>query len=610
MQVERRIKRRQFLVLLSMSFIWLGLLIRLWWIQLGAPHHFSRHGIDLVKGAVKQRQQSITLHSGRGDILDRNGYAFTGVEHPALILFPLAKGSLEGTDGLAQLAGIVGQSAAYLSETMTKAKAPVLLRDQRNKLLVLTEEQMTKVNQLAIPGIVALPVTERYRHDEVAKHVIGYIHQNPELVKSLYPEEWASGKMNSDSTIGASGLERSFDRFLQGVEPSVLSYYVDGQGRPLRGLDIRHTKPENGYYPLSLTTTLDADIQRKMEQVAERARLKEGSIVVLDAKNGDIRAMVSRPEYDQTKVDTQARDWQNRAVKQLPPGSVFKIVVAAAALGEGLVLPTDRFTCTGEYGKYQFSCWKKEGHGSVTLDEAFAHSCNIAFAEIAKRVGGEKLEEYAQRLGLSMHVGHLTPELFAQTNFRQIDGEEPGAIFSKEASRSDEGILIQTAIGQRDVRVTPLQAANLMVTILRDGKPGRVRMVEQISYRNGQTFHRFPEQELPQQGIDYLTASKLRKMMRKVVTEGTGKMLDNSVWQVAGKSGTAQKGTARDPGNHLWFVGYAPYDDPRYAICVVAENLPSQVSNKALEVFRLAVEELAAPTGHISQTGMDDPGVS
>lgn len=600
MQLERRIKRRQFLVLISLSFIWIGLLARLWWIQLGAPHHFSRRGIDLVKGAVKQRQQSITLHSGRGDILDRHGYAFTGVQHPALVLFPLARGSLEGTDGLAQLANIVGKSPAQLTEIMKKAHAPVLLRNSQNKLLVLTEEQMAQVNQLEIPGVVAVHVTERYRQEEVAKHVIGYIHQNPGLVESLYPEEWASGKMNSESTIGASGLERSFDRFLQGVEPAVLSYYVDGQGRPLRGLDIRHTQQQNEYYPLSLSTTLDVQVQRAMERVADQAGMKEGSIVVLDAKNGDILAMVSRPAYNQSQVDVQAGNWRNRALKQIPPGSVFKTVVAAAALAEGLVLPTDRFVCTGEYGKYHFSCWKKEGHGSVTMEEAFAQSCNIAFAEIAKRVGGAKLEEYARRLGLSVQVGHVTPQLLKWKQFKQLDGEERGTIFAPEASRSDEGILIQTAIGQRDVRVTPLQAANLMVTILRGGQPGQVRIVEQISYRNGQAFYRFPEQALAEQGIDYLTASKLRKMLRKVVTEGTGNMLNDSVWQIAGKSGTAQTGAAQASKNHLWFAGYVPYQEPRYAICVVVENQPSWVTDKAMEIFGRAASELDAHTAQAS----------
>ncbi|KQL48877.1 penicillin-binding protein [Brevibacillus choshinensis] len=601
MQLERRLKRRHFLVLLGMTLVWIGLIARLWWIQLGAPHRFTKRGIDLVKNAVKQRQQSIMLHSGRGDIRDRNGYAFTGEEHRALILFPLARGSLEGTDGMARVAEVVSQPKERLAEIMEKAKAPLFLRKDDGRLVVLTERQAEQINALAIPGIVALAVTERYRQEEVAKHVIGFINQNPDLVQSLYPDEWESGKMNADSMIGASGLERSFDRFLQGVEPSILSYYVDGQGKPLRGLDIRYSKQDNEYYPLSLTTTLDVSIQRSMERIADEVGLKQGSIVVLDAQTGDVRSMVSRPIYDQTKVDLTTDYWKNRAAKQLPPGSIFKTVVAAAALAEGVVLPTDRFTCTGEYGKYHFSCWKKEGHGSVTMEEAYAQSCNIAFAQIANRVGGEKLEEYARRLGLSEQVGHVTSHLFKLDGFKQVDGEERGAIFSQGVSRQDEGVLIQTAIGQRDVRVTPLQAANMVVSILRGGQPLQVRLVHEINYRNGQAFYQFPMQTLPVQGIDYVTANKLRKMMRKVVTDGTGLALSGAPWEVAGKTGTAQTGGDNQSLNHLWFIGYAPFDQPRYAICVVAENQQSWGKNQATEMFRRAVDELADQTTQSSQ---------
>jgi len=601
MQLERRLKRRHFLVLLGMTLIWIGLIARLWWIQIAATHRFTKRNIDLVKSAVKQRQQSIVLHSGRGDIRDRHGYAFTGEEHRTLILFPLARGSLEGTDGLSRLSAIVAQPVQRLADVMEKAKAPLLLRDSQGKLIVLSERQAEEVNALAIPGIVALAVTERYRPEEVAKHVIGFIHQNPDLVQSLYPDEWASGKMNADSTIGASGLERGFDRFLQGVEPSILSYYVDGQGKPMRGLDIRYSKQDNEYYPLSLTTTLDAGIQRELERIADEVGLKQGSIVVLDAQTADVRAIVSRPAYDQTKVNLSTDDWKNRAVKQLPPGSIFKTVVAAAALAEGIVSPTERFSCTGEYGKYHFSCWKKGGHGSVTMDEAYAHSCNIAFAQIASRVGGDKLEEYARRLGLSEPAGHVTPHLFKLDGFRQMDGEERGAIFAPGVSRRDEGVLIQTAIGQRDVRVTPLQAANMVVTILRGGQPTQVRLVDEIAYRNGQTFHHFPMQTLPAEGIDYVTASKLRKLMRKVVTDGTGQGLVDVAWEVAGKSGTAQTGGENQSQNHLWFIGYAPYEEPQYAICVVAENQPNGVKNQAMEMFRRAVDELAGQTAQSFQ---------
>lgn len=599
MDLERRVKRRHFLVLLFMTLVWAGLLVRLWWIQLWASHRFSRHGVDLVKNAVKQRQQSIVLHSGRGDILDRNGYPFTGEEQLALLLFPLARGSLQENGGWRRLAEIVRVPETMLEDVMTKAKAPLMLRQTDGRLVPLSERQADQVNALGIPGVIALKVTERYRADEVAKHVIGYIHRNPELVRTLYPDEWAEGKMNADSTVGASGLERSFDRFLQGVEPSVLSYYVDGEGKPLKGLDIRYTRQENQYYPLSLVTTLDADLQRRLERVADSAGLREGAIVVLDATHADVLAMVSRPQYDQTKVDVQQGAWRNRAVKQITPGSVFKTVVAAAALAEGLVSPTERFVCRGDYGKYGFSCWKRDGHGALTMEEAFAQSCNITFAEIAKRIGGDKLEAYARRLGLSSPVGYVTPHLFKLDGFRQVDGEEQGRVFAEQVSRQDEGVLIQTAIGQRDVRVTPLQAANLMVTILRGGQPGQVRLVSEIAYRNGQTFFRFPEHRLPESGIDYVTAKKMRRLLRLVVTEGTGRMLLQAPWPVAGKSGTAQTG-AGDGSNHLWFVGYTPVDTPRYAIAVVAAHQPAGETTRAMEIFRRAVEAIAEWPGQSS----------
>jgi cell division protein FtsI/penicillin-binding protein 2 len=501
---------------------------------------------------------------------------------------------MEGTDALKRVAQIVGQPEQRLSEILHAGVEPTLLRDLQGEIIPLSDRQAEEINRLKLPGIIVLPVTERYRPDELAKHVIGYLHQNPELIKTEYREEWESGKMGLNNMVGASGLERSFDRFLQGVEPSTLSYFVDGQGNPLRGLNIRYTSQQtNQFYPLSLITTLDRDIQRQMEQIADE-NLQEGAIVVLDAHTGDVIAMVSRPTYDQNHVRVTAGEWKNRAVKQLPPGSVFKTVIAAAALAEDVVSPTERFHCSGEYGKYGFSCWKKDGHGSITLDEAFAQSCNIAFAEIAKRLGPDKIEEYAARLGLTVPVGHETPQLFALQNFRQIDGEETGRVFAAGSARSDEGVLIQTAIGQRDVRITPLQAANMMVTILRGGQPGQVRLVSDIAYRNGSTFHHFSPELLPMEGIDPVTARKLTRLLRNVVTSGTGRVLQDAAWETAGKSGTAEVQKNGATRNHHWFVGYAPVKEPRYAVAVVAENRPEWAENGAAKLFSRVIGALAS----------------
>lgn len=593
MNPSTRIKRRSFLVLLFLTMLWTGLVARLWWIQLWSVHRFSAHGVDLVKNAIQQRRQSIVLHTGRGDILDRNGYPFTGVEQKALLLFPLAKGYADQA-GLQKVAAIISEPEEKIARTLQEAKAPAMLRDEQGKLIRLTDEQAAAVNKLQIPGLLALPVTERYRADEVAKHVVGYVTQNPDYVKRVYQEEWQAGKMGLDTMVGASGLERSFDRFLQGVEPSILSYYVNGQGSLLRGLDVRYSQQEHSFYPLSLVTTLDRGIQQRMEQIADQNDIGSGSIVVLDAKTGEAVSMVSRPSFDQTKVDVRGGDWQNHALKQIPPGSVFKTVVAAAALGEGIISLTERFLCEGEYGKYGFSCWKKGGHGYLTMEEAFAQSCNIAFAEIAKRVGGEKIEEYAKKLGLATQVGHVTPQLFKLTDFRQLAGEDRGMVFANGSSRTDEGILIQTAIGQRDVRMTPLQAANLMVTILHDGEPGTVRIVDQITYKNGLNFYRFSPTAMQTEGIDAVTAYKLRKLLQGVVLHGTGSALGDLPWTVAGKSGTAQVASPQTNESHHWFVGYAPVEEPRYAIAVVVENQPANRSHQATSVFAQVVEALAA----------------
>lgn len=590
----RLAKQRSFLALLLFTLVWAGLMARLGWIQVIATHHFSRHDVDLVKSAVKQRQQTISLSSGRGDILDKKGEALTGKEERALILFPLAWGSTEKTEGLKQVARIAGVSEAFLLALLQAEKQPLMLRDEHGQIVSLGEEQVKAINRLGIPGITALRVSERYQRNEVAEQIIGFLHQNPELIKSMYPKEWKANQISLATVVGASGLEKSFDRFLQGVESDTLSYYVDGQGHPLRGLNIRHDKQQNQFFPLSVKTTLDRDIQKSLEQVADQNGLAEGAIVVLDAKNADIAAMVSRPQFDPTHVDARDASWQNHALRQLAPGSIFKTVVAAAAIAEGAVSPTDRFLCEGAYGKYGFSCWNKEGHGRITLEEAFAESCNIAFAEIAKRVGGKKIAEYAKRFGLGSAVGHVTPSLFRLEQFRQLSGEDPGAVFSPFVSEKDEGVLIQTAIGQRDVRMTPLQAANMIVTVINGGKAYQPRLVSDILYRNGLNFYHFEPKRLEVAGIDAVTALKLKRLMQQVVDKGTGTLLQQAKWSVAGKSGTAQTEKNGKPRNHQWFVGYAPATEPRYAIAVVAENRRNGSSHLGTRIFKEVVDRLAS----------------
>ncbi|WP_232695516.1 peptidoglycan D,D-transpeptidase FtsI family protein [Brevibacillus daliensis] len=601
-------KRRSFLILLLVSLLFSGLIVRLWWIQIAATHSFSPHKVDLVKAAVKQRQQAITLNSGRGDIVDRNGTPLTGIEKRALIIFPLARGSVEATDNIKQIAKIANVSEQQIIQLIQNGKSPTPLTDHKGAIIELTESQMTKINQLQVPGILAVTMTERYAPISVAKHVIGYVSQNPERIKKEYEEDWKSGKMTLETAVGASGIEKSFDRFLQGMEPSTLSYYVDGQGNPLRGLQTRFSEAENSFYPLTIKTTLHLDIQQAAEEALQQAGIEEGAIIVLDVATSDVLAMASRPLFDPHDVEIDKGNWQNQAVKQIAPGSVLKTVVAAAALEDGVVSPTEEFNCSGSYGKYGFSCWKKEGHGKLTLAEAFAESCNITFAEVAKRLGGERLQQQAEKMGITMKNGWNTEQLFKMDNFSQVDGEHKGQLFADQKPTDDEGILIQTAIGQRDAQITPLQAANMMAMIARGGEAKQVRLVSRIEYRNGSSFTDFQENELPVKGLDAVVSQKLRKMMGNVIQEGTATSLKNLPISVAGKTGTAQVTHKGEPAIHQWFAGFAPVDNPEYAIVVVAKNQSVTSPNRSFQAIshlfsRLWKKEAQSSLQDVSPSG-------
>lgn len=595
------VKRRSFVLLVVMTAVWMLLVSRLWWLQWGTSRDFSGRKIDLVSQAVAQRQQSFVIDSGRGHILDRKGIPLTGGKRLALVLFPLAKPVLADTQKRSMLAQMANVPEELLVHAIPHLKRPIALQDGKGRLYELTPKQAEAVRKLSIPGIEALPVMERHPRNGTARQVIGFLHQNPKLVQDEYAEELQNGTMTLDTPVGASGLERSFDRLLRGEKPVRFSYVVDGEGRWLKGLGVRLQQDNNPFFPLNVVTTLSRDLQEEMEKVADRAGIGTGSIVVLDVRSGDVLAMVSRPAYDPDLSEPQEMARINRAVLQLPPGSVFKTVVAAAALGEGLVRPTDRFACTGEYGKYGFSCWKKDGHGVLTMDEAFAHSCNIAFAQIALRVGGDAIETYARRLGIGAPVGWSEPDLFGRHVFRQIYGEEPGGVFASQDAKKDEGALIQTAIGQRDVRMTPLQAASLMAAVARGGKPVQSRLVTKIVYQNGVPYYRFAPHVLSE-GISTGTALHLQDMLRKVVEEGTGHMLASLPWRVAGKSGTAQVQVNGAERYHHWFAGYVPADQPRYAIAVTAENQLPGVPHLATKTFGMIVETMAALSVERSET--------
>ncbi|MBD2865264.1 peptidoglycan D,D-transpeptidase FtsI family protein [Paenibacillus oceani] len=583
-----RQQRRIWFGLLAITVVMAALIGRLGWIQVIDAGSFSRREIDLIGNSVAQREYGIELDSGRGHFVDRSGRPLTGEQVKALVVFPVKRTEEENEAALNGIPSILGADREVWREFYSRPAVPKMWSDPvTGQPVPLSDGQINRIAKLPVPGLEVMHTVRRYPADAVAKHLIGFIGENPERIGALYAKQLSRGSLSLSSRIGAAGLEKTMETYLQGAGKTSVSLFTDGLNRPLAGLDVRLIRPNNPYYPLQIGTTIDRDVQEGVERILEKAGIASGSAVVLDADNADVIAMASRPDFDPYRIVSGDASWGNKALKAVTPGSVFKTVVAAAALEEGVVQPGETFECSGSFGKYGLKCWLHGGHGTLTFEEAYAQSCNVVFAKVMQRLSGAKLQETAQRLGLELQVGWHT-EGKGASGWSQFDGEERGQIFDGRKPSEDEGIRVQTAIGQRDVLVSPLQAANLVVTLLHGGEVQSPRVVRDIRFRTGAIVQSFPERnaEVLADGISKRTADKVTSWMRQVVLSGTGTPLKQAKWNVAGKSGTAQTTAAGQAAVHQWFVGYGPIERPKYAVAVVALNEPENGANRAIRAFR------------------------
>ncbi|AIQ57237.1 peptidoglycan D,D-transpeptidase FtsI family protein [Paenibacillus borealis] len=600
--MQKLIHKRIFWSLLILSVLVAGLIIRLAWVQLLQKNQaVSGTRYTMAQMAEIQSERETVLDSGRGRLYDKNGEPLAGETVWTAVLFPLEEslplhtvtGEPAGDKQLHRLAEILGVSYGQLQAKRTGLKEPLLWPSGKGNIpLALSLSQAREVEELGIEGVKALPFARRYDGSASGRQWLGYLSE-------------ASGEALRQSPTGlriprtgTDGLEKTLEPLLQGVGHTEAVAQVDARGNRVPGSPIIVKAPGNPYYPLSLYTTIDKKLQERIEQLAAEAGVKEGAVVVLDSQSGDIAAMVSLPFYNPEQVSPQGGEWNNRALQAAVPGSIFKIVTAAAALEAGLTSPEEPFYCKGEYGKYGLTCLNGKGHGALTMAQGFAVSCNTVFATLAERLSGAQLNAAALALGLGRDIGWQAENTLGLPLLRPLSGEQTGTIFTTLLP-DDGGARVQTAIGQRDVRITPLQAANLVVTLLHGGEVRAPRILQRVAFANGQTLKELPGHlaPAPQGRISKATARMLLSMMRKVVTEGTGKTLQGLEWPVAGKSGTAQtlvKGVAR---NNQWFIGYGPADHPRYAVSVAVENVAPSSPQAAAKLFGQVFELLSGSAG-------------
>lgn len=542
------------------------ILYRLADIQLIHTESFSKKGINLVQESVNQRTQEVMIDDGRGRFVDRHGESLQKQAEPSLVLFPFLKEVSWPSEDLSQIVGIPSET---LQELVSNTKEPIVLSSKDG--IALTKPELEKINDLEIPGVFG--IYQQTKLDEtIGDHVIGIIGENAEALRKKYPDRT---DLSYKTKIGVTGLEKAFDEFLLPDAETKLLYHVDGDGHPLFGINVKYIADSNPFYPVTVETTIDKEMQAMIEKVLDQQKVEKGGAVLLDIESNEVLAMASKPSLNRADSSTLT----NQMLQPLFPGSIFKTVISAAAIEYGLDDPTRQFNCNlNLHGEADGG----QEDGQLTFERSFAKSCNYTFTTLAKELMDQDkdvIEDTSNKLGLIDPVG-WTGEVFHYENFKQIPDEKSGNIWGDSKDKNVPRAIDQTAIGQKDVKVTPLSVANMMATIARGGQKQQVKIVENILYKNGTNMYSFTSNSLEGEKITPTTAAKLQKLLRLVVTdpEGTGRRFQTSPIEVSGKSGTAQTGQSNDNGQTLynkWFAGYFPSEKPKYALVVVEMDTTS-----------------------------------
>jgi len=548
----------------------LVLIMRLSQIQLLDTESFSKYEVNLIEESVKQRTQQVLIDDGRGQFVDRNGQPIGRKYIPTLVLFPFLKNYSWPIEKLLEIVDVPKQK---IISSLKSVKEPVLLNKETG--VVINERMIEEINNLKIPGVFGVYM-ETKPSSYQPSHLIGMTSSDKHLLQHAYPER---KEFPHNAKIGVLGLEQAFDEFLQPEEETKLMYHVDGIGRPLFGVNVKYIADANPFYPISIKTTIDLDLQQMAEEIVDRHQLSKGGLILLDIETNEVLALVSRPSLNRNDVKT----YKNYMYETLFPGSVFKTVIAAAAIEENLIKTNQIFNCDlNLYGEYEKDLNKR--HGKLNFEDSFAKSCNYTFATLSEQLMNHNenlLEEYAEKLGLTNLVG-WTGQVYHYDEFKQIPVEQKGVIWEKDENKKDLNFIRQTAIGQKDVKVSPLAVANMLATIARGGEKREVKIASSILYKNGTTMFEFEDRPLKGDTISPYTAQKLQNLLRQVVVheEGTGRRFQTLPFKVAGKSGTAE--TGRHAGEeklyHKWFAGYFPFEQPKYALVVVEMDKKSNES--------------------------------
>ena len=549
-------KKRISLALTTLICLFSLLIIRLSYIMVVKREEYSLK-------AEEQWTSEVKIDARRGRILDRNGVELAISANVYRVDFDLnsikghlRKENLTANDIAPSIANALNMDESkVLDKLNTKlpsgadAGAAILVRR-------IEKEQADKVKNLNIPGVIVSPDTKRYYpNGNFLAHVLG--------------------STNIDGQ-GLTGVELEYNEYLSGkpgLRISELSKYND----ELPYTISEFTSPVNGK---DVVLTIDSNLQAFAEKVAEKGYkdnlAKQVSIIIMNPNNGEILAMVNKPDFDpnnpyegaenyegQNLAEKVQKMWRNHLVNDtFEPGSIFKVVTMIGNLEEELVKENDTFTCNGslKIGPHTIKCWRTSGHGTQTLPEILQNSCNVGFMEIGKRIGKEKLNDYIKKLG------------FGKVSGVDLPGEAKGII--KKTEDINEADLATISFGQTNT-VNAVQYMTAFNSIINGGKLIQPHIMKEITYtdENGQ---KIVEESFEANVVDVLSQEKtaiLRDYLERTVTYGGSSKAYVEGYHIGAKTGTAQKvnpkGGGYESGKYISsLAGFAPADDPQITVFI------------------------------------------
>lgn len=555
------------------------IVIRLWFLQIVRGEYFRTR-------SEENRLRTVYLPATRGVIYDRNGEVLAR-SRPSFNVELIVEDAPDPIASVGHLAEILKLDAAQLLDRSRQQsrrrrfEPRILLRDVSREVVA---QVMARKSEL--PGIIVNVSPARdYVHGDTAAHVLGYIR---EITKSQLESSKYAGYMPGDM-VGQYGLEAKWEHFLQGRR-GVQLVVVNAGGNRIGEYSYEPELTGN-----SINLTLDYRVQKAADDALKNVR---GAIVALDPNTGEILAMSSSPRFDPNmftgELDPEAwrdlisgsgRKLQNRVVQgSYPPGSVFKAFMAVAGLAEGIVSSNNTVSCPGylPFGGRSFRCHKASGHGVTDLRKALIESCDIYFYQLGIRLGVDRIHDYATRFGL----GRLSGLELVQEEKGLVPSTEWKRTFFRDPANQKwfPGETLSVAIGQGAVTTTPLQIAVAMSALVNGGKVMRPFLVKSIESSDG-SFRDddFQPHIVSNVEVDNSILEQVKQDLVGVVNDagGTGRRsrLDKTPEIiVGGKTGTAQvvaleaMGKHESRNHHAWFSAFAPADNPKIVVTVLAEN--------------------------------------